>query len=179
MSKNESEIEETNESTTIYANAASERAAKWNKDNKERRKEISRAYSEKHRLEIKKYREDNRAMYTKLHREWRQIPENRLKVRAWTKSWADRHPVEMRLFVNSRRAKTRGIKIAKEDICNWESRVCGICNRIIEGKFDIDHIIPLSRGGEHKVPNLQLAHPTCNTKKHNKMPHELAALGVF
>lgn len=31
----------------------------------------------------------------------------------------------------------------------------------------IDHIVPLSRGGQHELANLQLAHYRCNLAKHN------------
>jgi 5-methylcytosine-specific restriction endonuclease McrA len=43
--------------------------------------------------------------------------------------------------------------------------MCGICKDFIVGKFHVDHVIPLSRGGEHSYANAQLAHPTCNLEK--------------
>lgn len=44
--------------------------------------------------------------------------------------------------------------------------VCGICKCSITGKFEVDHIIPISRGGEHSYKNTQIAHPSCNRKKY-------------
>jgi 5-methylcytosine-specific restriction endonuclease McrA len=44
---------------------------------------------------------------------------------------------------------------------------CGICHKPIRGDFHVDHIVPLSRGGEHSYANTQPAHPRCNMKKHN------------
>lgn len=35
-----------------------------------------------------------------------------------------------------------------------------------------DHIIPLSRGGSNNIENIVIACPTCNRKKHDKLPHE-------
>ena len=125
----------------------------------------------------KKYRESNyekRAAYT---REWRKEarknPEFRKKNHERADRWRAANLTEYNLLKAARRAKMKGIKILKEDISNWESRICGICSKYIEDKFHIDHIIPLTRGGKHEVENLQLAHPSCNMSKYNKLPDEL------
>lgn len=46
---------------------------------------------------------------------------------------------------------------------------CGICGGFIEGDFHVDHIIPLSKGGEHSYRNAQPAHPSCNLSKSDKL----------
>jgi 5-methylcytosine-specific restriction endonuclease McrA len=43
--------------------------------------------------------------------------------------------------------------------------MCGICKQFIEGKFHVDHVIPLSKGGMHGYVNVQPAHPVCNQRK--------------
>jgi 5-methylcytosine-specific restriction endonuclease McrA len=44
--------------------------------------------------------------------------------------------------------------------------VCGICEEAVEFTgFEVDHVIPLARGGEHSYRNVQTAHPTCNRRK--------------
>jgi len=53
---------------------------------------------------------------------------------------------------------------------NW---ICGICQMPIDplltypnpGYRSIDHIIPLSRGGEHSYTNTRIAHLSCNNKR--------------
>ncbi len=87
--------------------------------------------------------------------------------------WRLEHSAEVRLQVHKYRTKTKGVQISKEEIYNWFTRICGICKEPITENFEIDHIIPLSRGGLHEVLNLQLAHPHCNRVKHNKLPSEL------
>jgi 5-methylcytosine-specific restriction endonuclease McrA len=46
---------------------------------------------------------------------------------------------------------------------------CGICGGAIQGPFHVDHVVPLSRGGEHSYANTQPAHPKCNERKHATM----------
>lgn len=48
---------------------------------------------------------------------------------------------------------------------------CGICGGKLGGsRMEIDHRIPLSRGGRHHVDNLQWVHKTCNAKKGARPP---------
>ena len=60
----------------------------------------------------------------------------------------------------------------------WQ-RHAGIClccaNPIFESdipKSQVDHIIPINRGGGHETSNLALAHSRCNSDKHNKTLEE-------
>jgi 5-methylcytosine-specific restriction endonuclease McrA len=44
--------------------------------------------------------------------------------------------------------------------------ICGICGSDVDPlNFHMDHVIPLSRGGEHNYTNVQPAHPFCNISK--------------
>jgi 5-methylcytosine-specific restriction endonuclease McrA len=44
--------------------------------------------------------------------------------------------------------------------------VCGICGVLVDpANWHLDHVIPLSRGGEHSYANVQVSHPTCNLSK--------------
>jgi 5-methylcytosine-specific restriction endonuclease McrA len=56
------------------------------------------------------------------------------------------------------------------------SGICGICNQHINSSvaypdpmsLSIDHIIPRSQGGSHKIENLQPAHLVCNINRQDK-----------
>lgn len=59
---------------------------------------------------------------------------------------------------------------------------CGICRKPIRAKAgprrpSIDHIIPLSRGGEHALENLQAAHYDCNLSKGNRGGGQVLLVG--
>lgn len=47
---------------------------------------------------------------------------------------------------------------------------CSICNGIItEDNSNIDHIIPISKGGKNRLENLILVHHGCNRHKNNRI----------
>jgi 5-methylcytosine-specific restriction endonuclease McrA len=45
---------------------------------------------------------------------------------------------------------------------------CVVCKRSIKKEFHIDHIVPVSRGGDNYIQNIQLLCPSCNLSKHSK-----------
>lgn len=109
----------------------------------------------------------NRERKLAYDKQWQK--DNRQKLLDTKKRYRDANNVRARGWSHNRRAKTQGVVINKEEVVNWHTRVCGICNLLIEGAFHIDHKIPLAKGGLHVVENLQLAHPSCNLKKKDKL----------
>jgi hypothetical protein len=72
--------------------------------------------------------------------------------------------------------------LAKRD--NWRCQLCR--NAVNKGlkwpdplSASIDHVIPISLGGEHSYANTQLAHLVCNIRKGNRItePQQLALIG--
>lgn len=49
--------------------------------------------------------------------------------------------------------------------------ICGICGVRVPNlsAANIDHVIPISRGGQHTEENVQLAHRTCNREKGDRI----------
>lgn len=135
--------------------------------------------AKKHKEYVKKwYVKNNEHLIQKRKIWWASLSEvekerKNAYHRKWQKAKYAADPAGELLKVHARRSKTNGVKINKEEICNWFTRICGICNRPIEDKFHIDHKTPLSRGGLHVVDNLQLSHPICNWSKNNKLQSEL------
>lgn len=46
---------------------------------------------------------------------------------------------------------------------------CACCNEALNGKFEVDHILPLSKGGDNTPQNLQLLTVKCNRSKGAKI----------
>lgn len=51
---------------------------------------------------------------------------------------------------------------------------CYWCAQALNGRYEIDHIIPLSKGGPDHSGNICCACQPCNRSKHNKMPWEFS-----
>lgn len=58
-------------------------------------------------------------------------------------------------------------------VLEMDDGICGICGSDVDPfDFHVDHVIPMSRGGEHGYANTQVAHPLCNKRKHVTLPWE-------
>lgn len=68
------------------------------------------------------------------------------------------------------KAERREIQFIKRQLINSKGAICGICGKPIEDMKDctIDHIRPLSKGGQTTLENCQLAHFKCNLLKGDK-----------
>jgi len=53
-----------------------------------------------------------------------------------------------------------------------QKRKCWWCGKKLTGKYEVDHRIPIARGGTNWPNNLCIACFECNRTKHTKLPHE-------
>jgi 5-methylcytosine-specific restriction endonuclease McrA len=93
-----------------------------------------------------------------------------IKDVAYTREYRKRNPEMMR----EARAKRRGLgRLPRGTIKRigeaqrWRCAVCSVC---ITGCYHMDHINPISKGGEHVPGNIQLLCPSCNLRKNAKDP---------
>lgn len=91
-----------------------------------------------------------------------------------TKKWQSNNKEKVSFYKMSnkamRRAKTSS-GISGADLALWamsQDKVCAYCYCDCENDYHIDHVIPLSKGGEHQAENLAIACPTCNLRKSSK-----------
>ncbi len=87
-----------------------------------------------------------------------------------------------------RRARRNGGKVerfTKEQVFDrdkWRCQICGIDTpKELKGSFfhsapELDHIVPLSRGGDHTKENSRCACRSCNQFKSNKTDAEMLSL---
>ena len=152
------------------------------------RKQYMKAYCKKYyanpanREKIKERRKtwyrDNREYA--LQRERRRYQGNKerhlARCRRWAEQNAERVAEYQRIYQCGRRATLRQNsggsirKIKLADILAKTNGKCGICREPITSDYEIDHIIPVSKGGRHELSNLQAAHRPCNRRKHNSLP---------
>ncbi len=82
---------------------------------------------------------------------------------------------------NNRRARMKEAfveNVVAARVFRRDKWICGICGTAVSQLNDrnlidiasLDHIIPISKGGEHSYANTQLAHLSCNLSKGAKTP---------
>jgi 5-methylcytosine-specific restriction endonuclease McrA len=67
--------------------------------------------------------------------------------------------------------------IDKDTVYKRDQGVCQICDQHVDDELvwphpespSLDHIFPISLGGEHSYRNIQLTHLECNLSKNNKV----------
>lgn len=133
---------------------ARERARRWYEENPERARETARKYAEEHASELADYKRQWQIAHADEMREYRIANRQRRASRQ-----------------AERRARLRGALVEPVDrltLFELHGGICGICQTPVDRRdFHVDHIVPLSRGGEHSYANTQPTHPACNLRKHS------------
>jgi 5-methylcytosine-specific restriction endonuclease McrA len=79
---------------------------------------------------------------------------------------------------------TKGEPFAPRDVFERDQWTCGLCRHPVDPGLawphpmsaSVDHVVPLSRGGEHSLDNVQCAHLRCNCIKGDQ---EIEIIGEF
>jgi 5-methylcytosine-specific restriction endonuclease McrA len=139
----------------------------WHKANEEVLKAKRRAYYLANKEKIKARTRE----YAKANPE-----QTAAYLKAWIEYNPERYQEHRRSRSQLRRARFYGVgyeKFLATEIFKRDNWTCGICNEPIDktlkwpdlGSVSIDHIIPLSKGGNHTKVNTQAAHLGCNIRK--------------
>lgn len=152
-----------------------EQAKKHRERNIANSKEWYEANKEKVKERVKKYRTKNKEWYKDYQKKW--VKENPDKVldkqRRWTKTEKGKQIISQRN--HNRKALIRGAKgkhsskewIAMKKKHDYTCLHCG--KREPEIKLTRDHVVPISKGGNNDILNIQPLCKSCNSKKHDKI----------
>lgn len=91
-----------------------------------------------------------------------------------------RYPEKYRAYTSNRRARKLAaggsytdqdvqLQICAQTDAKGKLR-CWWCDKIIKGKYHVDHRVPLSKGGTNDPRNIVIAHIKCNLRKNDRMP---------
>jgi 5-methylcytosine-specific restriction endonuclease McrA len=147
-----------------------DRDQEYYRGNREVLKRAKKQYAEEHSDEKKAY-------------EIQYYQENADEIKARSRAWEVNNRPRRREIVrkteNTRRARKLNQFVEDIDpqiVFERDEGICGICDTAVIGKFHVDHIIPLAKGGLHTYGNVQTAHPTCNLRKGPKLQEEVCQI---
>jgi 5-methylcytosine-specific restriction endonuclease McrA len=93
----------------------------------------------------------------------------------YMKQWKKKNLFKSRIYVYNRKLLTKSLtldivqQVYEDNIKQYGTLTCYLCLKPIPfGKDHLEHKIPLSRGGNNKRENLDIACQICNLKKHTK-----------
>lgn len=146
-------------------------------DIRERDRQRYWSSADKYRAKTRAWRAHNRQRALENCRKWREA--NRDKRIEYMKQWRLENPLASHVSNSKRRARLleAGGSYTEQDvieILHLQKRRCAYCKTKLDGKFHVDHVIPISKGGSNGRNNLQICCPTCNLRKHAKDPTEFA-----
>lgn len=128
------------------------------------------AYHKQWRVKNAEFKQDNDHQY---------YLENTEAFKARAKAWNAANPETQRICVRNRRARLKwaGGHHTKHDIAELlikQKSLCVYCQTDIFARYEVDHIMPVSKGGSNNPENLQLTCRSCNASKRDKDPGQFA-----
>jgi 5-methylcytosine-specific restriction endonuclease McrA len=153
----------------------------WRKNNPDRVSEKNRAQylknREKRLAHQSAYRAANPEQVREAIRRW--MAQNSDYVRAYRKKYVAENREAFRFRNRARSARVRAAegRFGKSDIeriARQQNNRCAYCRKSIKTKYEIDHIVPITKGGSNWPKNIQLTCESCNSRKSNKQPEQFA-----
>lgn len=142
-----------------------ERKAQDYQKHKEKRQAHHKQYYQEHKEELDRwstqYRQQNKEKLSERARRWRQTERGKILKRA----------AHRRRRAHKRNAPGSFTPEQFQEQIERQKQKCYYCGKR-SSMWHPDHVVPLSRGGSNSIDNIVAACPTCNLKKHNKLPHE-------
>lgn len=116
-------------------------------------------------------REDSRKRYYSRVLTSDQVASRKEYAKNWCKENRERANALARNYT-ARKKSARGSHSASDvkDLLRLQRGKCAYCSVVLKAKYHIDHITPLSRGGDNDRRNLQALCRTCNLNKCAKDP---------
>lgn len=149
-----------------------------NSNNKDGKQSRCRAC---YNIKQRKYWNDNREKMNRLQNDWRKRNPEKRKAQhlryneahreervATARKWGKENPERRAQIKGSYRARKRSeaLHVLPREIRRLKASPCAVCGS--QGPVDIDHVIPLAKGGRHSIGNLQPLCHSCNCSKSDK-----------
>lgn len=142
---------------------------------KESKRRAVQNHRDRHNARGRKWAENNPEKKRAIERRYRDSHPER--CRESNKRWLDRNPHKRREYTGLRRkrktsAAGRYTAFDIQVMYRAQKGLCWWCGKQLNGNYEIDHRIPVSRGGTNYPNNLCLCCRACNRSKSDKLPGE-------
>ena len=143
-----------------------------------RQHEYDLQHQAEYRARNRDWRKRNKEKVREMNRDWYQKNRDRQRPyqREWQRRWRDANRDALRLKWRLRENLVRSTGIVTpKDIENQYQRQdgrCYWCSKLVENRYHIDHVIPISKGGINTPDNIVISCPFCNGSKNNLLPYE-------
>lgn len=170
---------QNNKTTKAAATAA------WRAANPEKARAAVNKYAAKNRdakraadmarywLDVKKSRAAGRAKYVQnstsrreANRKWRAA--NKGIVQAWGRAWAQLNKEKYAARAEHRRKLKAHMSEFDRFVMHEAAKLCILRQAVTRIAWQIDHVIPLAKGGDHAAENLQVVPATWNAAKRDR-----------
>lgn len=162
-----------------YYKANFEYVTKRQKDYVERNKEKTIEYHKEYNIKnrgklgkyIRDYYEQNKEKVLNKCKQYRELNKEEKSKRDSEYKKNNKEVVKNHHHKRRANKAKAGGSFTKQEILNMmcvQQSKCNICNCDISKKYHIDHIRPISKGGNNFITNIQLLCPPCNLKKGDK-----------
>jgi uncharacterized protein YlaI len=177
------EVLRQKEATQYRANKEQLKARQRSYYARNRKRIIAYMRSYQRRESRQHWQRDYRAMHREAlsarAREWRLA--HREERKAYDKEQRKAFPERYRVCEQRRRARERGAEGSYSGadlrrIYDEQQGLCYYCSAALDGRYDVEHKTPLSRGGSNWPDNVCCACRDCNRRKRAKTEGEFKAL---
>lgn len=146
-------------------------ASTWQRDNQERVNKRNLEWKANHHAQVlvsnSRYRTENQEAIQQRMEKWRD--DHREQRRAEARAYIRANKTKANANWHRRRARLMGATVepvSREAVWERDKGICHICHKMCDpSQWHLDHIIPLSKGGEHSMANTAVSHAECNRKK--------------
>lgn len=167
--------------STICKDCNKAKAAAWYHTNIDRGRASRREHYSHNRAKtlelMAKYRLNNKEALAKGQKASREA--NADRKRKNDIAWHKKNPKKMLGYRKVSEHRRRAAKLLSngqytasqiQELHIRQKKRCVCCPDSINDRFEIDHIMPLSKGGDNSIRNIQLLCPPCNRRKSAKHP---------